>query len=361
MHTADETRDHCQFVGDGIEKMVADADDSSYFGNEQMKDFHVPETRKENNERKRKMNLIKQCHCVAMVMSFSVFCHAEMSTNVVNKLFDKGEYVIAAEVLLDEINEEMSRADIDGMVVWIEKLAGKLRVGGGCLKKFVPPDPDDAYEKVRAEQGWWFRIGITFTKIGVAWKNDAQRVIVADRYLDKTPLMSAETAQEELARFDAVKNLTETLDKVVLSRCKIDGKDWNHYINQKKKLSSIKKNIKANRTRFLSYEVVSPYLYEAHCHLFAGISDSAKVSSFNQKCPERVKEYRMKGIKLLANACHNEWLYSCSQDVRDQFIEIQKFMKWNVSEKEYEEFKIITTLSDCNDPNKVRGADAWWK
>ena len=320
------------------------------------------------------MNLIKPCCCAAMVLSFSVASQAEVNANVVNKLIGKDEYAIAAEVLSDEIDEEMSRADIDGMIVWIEKLATKLRgAKPSLIKKFNPPDPDEAYEKVKngylagaADTVSTIVSGgagllIDLTRGGVAWKNDAQRVLVANDYLNNTTLLSADEAQKELARFDAVKSVVEKLSKVVDSRCKIESDDLDHYIAVRKSLSSIKARLKASRTRYLSYEVVSPYLYEAHCHLFAGISDDWRVSSFDKKYPEEVKDYRMKGVKLLAKACHKEWLYSCSEDVRDQFLEIQQFIKRNVAKEEYEEYKTIMTVDDCNDPSKVRGADYWWK
>lgn len=321
------------------------------------------------------MNLIKPCCCVAIVVFSSLASRAEISTNLVNKLIGKGEFAIAAEVLSDEIDDGMGRADIDGMIFWLEILAGKLRGGDPSLapKKFIPPDPDEAYNKVKNEflketadvASALAPVGgsllMELASAGVSWKNDAQRVIVANSYLDKTTLLSADEAQNELALFDDVKSVVEKLIKVVVSHCKIESDDLDHYIAVRKSLSSIKARLKANRTRFLSYEVVSPYLYEAHCHLFAGISDDWRVSSFNQKFPKEVKELRKKGVKLLAKACHKEWLYSCEQDVRDQFLEIQQFMKRNVVNEEYEEYKVIMTLSDCNDPNKVRGADAWWK
>ena len=45
MQTTDDAREHCRFVGKGIEKMVADGGDFSYFGNEVMKVIRVPETK----------------------------------------------------------------------------------------------------------------------------------------------------------------------------------------------------------------------------------------------------------------------------------------------------------------------------
>ena len=42
MQTRDEVKAHCRFVGEGIEKMVADGDILGQFGNEEMKVFRVP-------------------------------------------------------------------------------------------------------------------------------------------------------------------------------------------------------------------------------------------------------------------------------------------------------------------------------
>ena len=309
------------------------------------------------------MNLIKPCCCAAMVAASSALCHAEINAKSVDKLIGKGEYAIAAEVLTDDINPEMNRADIDGMILLIEKLAAKLRGGDASLsvKEFVPPDPDRAFEEVKKTQSTKMKAGIWMSGFIVSWKNDAQRVVVANRYLNTTTLLPADEAQKELDRYDAVKRVVDELNRVVVLRIKSADEDMDHYIGVKKRLSSIKRRLKTNRTRYLSYEVVSPYLYEAHCHLFVGISDDWRKSSVNTAHPALVEDCKTKGVKLLAKACHKEWLYSCSQDVRDQFLEIQRFMKENVAEREYEEYKVIMTLTDCNDPSKVRGADCWWK
>ena len=48
MQTIDEVKGHCRFVGEGIEKMVADGCDLSQLGNEEMQVFQVLETKNNN-------------------------------------------------------------------------------------------------------------------------------------------------------------------------------------------------------------------------------------------------------------------------------------------------------------------------
>ena len=45
MQTIDEVREHCRFVGKGIEKMVADGYDLRVLGNEELKIFQETETK----------------------------------------------------------------------------------------------------------------------------------------------------------------------------------------------------------------------------------------------------------------------------------------------------------------------------
>ena len=309
---------------------------------------------------------------VAVFFSFSIVCHAEIGTNNVEKLLGRGEFKLAAEALSDEIDMDMNKVDVLGAIDCLEKFVPKLHGDDNSLgvKTFFPPTKDDAYRRVTSEDlkfggkeipRWVLKAGTWVSTPFVAWGNDAQRVLVASEYIDKTTLWSSENIQAELSRFDSAKKIIDALYGVVTTHCKREGEDQGQYLEMKNRLVAYKKLIKEKRTHFLSYEVVSPYLYEAHCYLFAGISDSIRASSFNRMYSAEVEEYKREGIKLLAKACHKDWLYSCAQDVRDQFLEVQKFMKENVGDEEMEEFKVVMTLSDCNDPSKPRGADAWWK
>ena len=254
------------------------------------------------------------------------------------------------------------RDDIDKKIVDIRNQVAKLRGGDTSLKviKFVPPNRDTAYDKVKAEQPWWLRV--TILSPGVAWKNDAQRVIVVNEYLGETKLLSTDEVQKEIDCFDKLKNVIEELLKVIVSRRKTGGEDRNYYIEAEKTLLSIKEKLETQRTRYLSYEVVSPRLYEAHCYLFAGIKDGGGISSFDTVYPELGEKYRKQGIQLLVESCRNKWLYSCASDVRRQFLDIVRYMKEKKVEKnEYEWSKEImeAEASECNDPSTGRSTDRW--
>ena len=72
---------------------------------------------------------------------------------------------------------------------------------------------------------------------------------------------------------------------------------------------------------------------------------------------QKIKE----AVLLLARSCHYNWLYTSSEDVRIQFCETIKNMKDIVGKAEWEEFKVLTSMLDSDDPSKKRGADAWWE
>lgn len=252
-------------------------------------------------------------------------------TNLLTKI-DGGMIEDAVKILFPKIKAKMSRIDIDGMIFWIEKLVEKLRGGDSYLevKIFTPPDPKSAYEWVKGNQDKLPKGLINpVTGLVVDWERDAQRVVVAEIYLNTTTLLDADAVQEELARFDEMEKLVDAFNTVVVFRRKSPSDDRNPYIAVEKNISSIKERLKNNRTRFLSYEVVSPCLYEAHCHLFAGFSEGWRVSSFdNAYGKDKVKEYRTRGFKLLNMISdHREWLDLCTQDVREQFDEINYMYK----------------------------------
>lgn len=161
-----------------------------------------------------------------------------------------------------------------------------------------------------------------------------------------------------LKKFDNLKMSVSTLQTVIDHRIQqdykqIDQDELDKLNEYKKQAEKMKIEIKNKRTRFLSYDAVSPYLAVASQYLYLA---KAKASWF-----QRNKEVFDTAIKNLSLACHHQMLMECSKDVREQFFEVQKELKAMVSEKEFEELKVITTLQDSNDTSKKRGADAWWE
>ncbi|MBQ6615686.1 MAG: hypothetical protein IJH67_04885 [Thermoguttaceae bacterium] len=120
------------------------------------------------------------------------------------------------------------------------------------------------------------------------------------------------------------------------------------------KVKALKKAIKTQRTNYLSYCVVSPYLADSERWIYLA-NEQAEYTLWPQK------ESLDKAVKMLSFSCHGQYLYECSEDVRKQFFEVQKKLKSMVSTTVQEELKVLTTLQDSSDPSKKRGADAWWE
>ena len=120
------------------------------------------------------------------------------------------------------------------------------------------------------------------------------------------------------------------------------------------KVNALKKAIKTQRTNYLSYCVVSPYLADSERWIYLA-NEQAEYTLWPQK------ESLDKAVKMLSFSCHGQYLYECSEDVRKQFFEVQKKLKSMVSTTVQEELKVLTTLQDSSDPSKKRGADAWWE
>ena len=122
-------------------------------------------------------------------------------------------------------------------------------------------------------------------------------------------------------------------------------------------LLALKKEIRIERTRFVSYTLVSPFLAETvRLRRIAG--DNFFQMLFNHRANAGK---RLDAISMLALACHNEILMSCTEDVRIQFCDVVSGLKRISRPAEWEHFKTVTTMLDSYDPSKKRGADAWWE
>ena len=119
----------------------------------------------------------------------------------------------------------------------------------------------------------------------------------------------------------------------------------------------LKKEIRGARTRFVSYTLVSPFLAET-----VRLRRIAKDSFFQMLLNHRANAgKRLDAVSMLAQACHNEILMSCTEDVRIQFCDVVSGLKRISRPAEWEHFKTVTTMLDSYDPSKQRGADAWWE
>ena len=122
-------------------------------------------------------------------------------------------------------------------------------------------------------------------------------------------------------------------------------------------LMALKKEVRIARTRVVSYTLVSPFLAETvRLRRIAG--DNFFQMLFNHRANAGK---RLDAISMLALACHNEILMSCTEDVRIQFCDVVSGLKRISRPAEWDHFKTVTTMLDSYDPSKKRGADAWWE
>ena len=124
------------------------------------------------------------------------------------------------------------------------------------------------------------------------------------------------------------------------------------YVESKRNSEKLLNQIKAERTRYLSYTIISPYLFESNRLLFFA---DWSLSTLEPKNKDKLD----KAVKMLATACHKNWLMESTQKTRDQFIAVQRELKSIAGTAEMEEYKVITTLSDTLDQTHPTGANAW--
>lgn len=122
-------------------------------------------------------------------------------------------------------------------------------------------------------------------------------------------------------------------------------------------LLKLKRAVRINRTQFVSYDLVSPFLAET-VRLRRIADDSFFQMLFNHKANAGK---RLDAVSMLALACHKNILMSCTEDVRMQFVDTISGLRRLSKPVEWEHFTMVTTLLDSFDPAKKRGADAWWE
>lgn len=163
------------------------------------------------------------------------------------------------------------------------------------------------------------------------------------RMLEKRHIM------DRLKLFDEVRDSVYFLEGKLTARLGNQEHNLNDTMKRINALRDIKERLRTNRTNYLSYYVVLPYLKEAN-RLF-----STAYRPFDKNLRPPIIE----GVKLLAKALHKEWLVQCNQDVISYFTDVTAYLKDLVSESEFNDFKTRTTLWESNDPSKKLGADAW--
>ena len=176
----------------------------------------------------------------------------------------------------------------------------------------------------------------------------------AEAVKQKFPFVDKDKANATLLQYDIIKKNLKIYMNLLITKYPLTGStsDKQAYLNLKRQCEILKRNIIASRCNYVSYHVVSPRMAEVSKQLYLA---TFKWLGLDDK--QKIKE----AVLLLARSCHYNWLYTSYEDVRIQFCETIKNMKDIVGKAEWEEFKVLTSMLDADDPSKKRGADAWWE
>lgn len=298
---------------------------------------------------------------IALLLGTTVIA-SKNNDAVIKKLEAKGEYRLAAEMLVENLNENFSVQECRNSLEFSQRVLAQLstEIKYQNISLFIPPEKD----------GYWKRnidnIGIGLL-VNLVWPmgigNSAYQVWLNKKATDKQRnavrklhifLLSIEQSQQILNTYDSIKLIIMSLEKNCKTEIKKNSEKFDSLLKILKEIRTLKKRLKNDRTTFLSYNVISPYLWEAERQIFLADSDYLALQIKN-------KETLDNAVMVLSKACHKEWLYQASEDVRMQFIGTQKALKQVASKTELEDYKVVTTLSDSIDSSKKRGADAWFK
>lgn len=281
----------------------------------------------------------------------------------VKYLEEKGQYKNSRDILEKEMNRAFSQQIV---LYWIEsdqKILDSINVKNSAISTFEPNQ--------RTWEEWsrsiYELIDTTICRdpapidlMHLLGKSSSE--LKAKRLEEDENKNFGLLSQEEIAKtlktFDDLKKSVSTLqtiiDRTIQQNIKqLSTAELTELTKRSKQTDNLKKAIKDKRTRFLSYDAVSPYLTVVDQWLYLA---KAKSSWFQKN-----KEAFGKAVKNLSLASRQTNLIQSSEDVRLQFWEVQKKLKSMVGKEEYEEIKLLNALQDSNDPDKKRGADAWWE
>lgn len=297
---------------------------------------------------------------------------AKRFLEIAENMEKRGDYDLATEFLLHAINEPFLMANFETILSMTQNRIDLLSQANKRTNPslFVPPDEDGVWDTLKKNKiasivtvlggmqvtmfGSSGLPGLTALGGGALWLNRqstlAQRDAVRAIYnttIDRT------TARNIIERYDYLKRVISLMETKITAEIVATSSDIDALVALLQKVKIQKDIIRKNRTDYLSYEVISPILFEVNRQLFLADNDYLAMIG-------KDKETLDSAVKLLAFACHEDWLYQTEESVREQFIDTQHALKSIASQAESDEYKVVTTLSDSIDPSKKRGVDAWW-
>ena len=147
--------------------------------------------------------------------------------------------------------------------------------------------------------------------------------------------------------FDSIRDACLALQQLLQASVK-NNPDPDNNVKQLDAIEEVIQYLGDVRTYYVSYNVVSPHLYEAHRIAFIARG------FFND-----VEDELYRAARLVASGMHHDWIYESTDSVHLQYSEVIDYIKANLSPAQWERVLIETTLIDSPDPSKPRGKKAW--
>ena len=132
-----------------------------------------------------------------------------------------------------------------------------------------------------------------------------------------------------------------------------DHASRNRILELETKANGIKDELIKQRCIFMSFAVVEPAVAEAEKYVFLARGKWWKLNSPDYG---RLQE----AILQMSHTFNNKWLYESDEYTRFHFFRVLKKLKEMSAKRRWEDFIVLSTLSDSWDSSKYRGANAWW-
>ncbi len=180
------------------------------------------------------------------------------------------------------------------------------------------------------------------------------KVLTKDTETKENAKKEAEGLAIQLPSSDKVKSIIESLESqkvaIVSLIDQLDASMVQEFSPWKQKLYkeavAFKKELKKVRTRYLSYNVMSPHLFEAHRKGFIASLEGDK-RGYDE------------ALKVVARGMNAQFLYQAAEDVIEQYFDVILFIKNKMDGEQWNEAKQRMNLVESLDKSKPRGSDAW--
>ena len=182
-------------------------------------------------------------------------------------------------------------------------------------------------------------------------------LMVADHLEHLVPVPDLKPVQDTLETYDFIKG-SQTALASLISKSVQDGNKFQleKLVQLSARQKAFQQDIIAARCDYVSFAVVRPYLIRAAQLTFVSRLESATFPLGHSR--PRLKEAAVTISRVLGTS--TGILAETDEEVRQQFIRVWKEIRDTAGKEEFEELKVVQTLSDSLQSEKQSGANKWW-